>query len=114
MYSWGENSNGKLGVGDDVDRLVPTKIPIDFKVRQIACGDFHTAVLSGSFDIFDILVLIVNEQNNRSCTRGERVIMDSWVMAPQSLNTVNLLKLANLSMADQFIKSLAVPITLPL
>lgn len=49
MYSWGENSNGKLGVGDDVDRLVPTKIPIDFKVRQIACGDFHTAVLSGLF-----------------------------------------------------------------
>ena len=45
-YTWGNGSNGKLGLGDEDDRLTPTKIEAEFKAKQVSCGDFHTAVLT--------------------------------------------------------------------
>ena len=30
IYAWGENSNGQLGLGDVIDRIVPTKLEFNF------------------------------------------------------------------------------------
>eukprot|EP01095_Lingulamoeba_sp_RSL-Kostka_P008375 TRINITY_DN2781_c1_g1_i1.p1 TRINITY_DN2781_c1_g1~~TRINITY_DN2781_c1_g1_i1.p1 ORF type:complete len:604 (+),score=224.26 TRINITY_DN2781_c1_g1_i1:84-1895(+) len=47
VYTWGNGSNGKLGHGDEEDKLVPCKLEdTNFIATQISCGDFHTAVLT--------------------------------------------------------------------
>ena len=38
VYSWGANQNGQLGLGDNEDKLVPTKIPTLSKVQSISAG----------------------------------------------------------------------------
>ena len=46
VFTWGNGTNGKLGHSDEEDQLKPKKIEeLEYKVIQISCGDFHTAVL---------------------------------------------------------------------
>eukprot|EP01117_Protostelium_nocturnum_P016800 TRINITY_DN6721_c0_g1_i1.p1 TRINITY_DN6721_c0_g1~~TRINITY_DN6721_c0_g1_i1.p1 ORF type:complete len:172 (-),score=46.46 TRINITY_DN6721_c0_g1_i1:586-1101(-) len=49
-YSWGANSHGQLGLGDEEDRLIPTELPhtnsVDQKVVQIFGGGGHSLSLS--------------------------------------------------------------------
>jgi len=49
IYSFGENSFGQLGLGDDNSRNLPellTKIPKELgKITKISCGDIHTLFL---------------------------------------------------------------------
>ncbi|VFQ97692.1 unnamed protein product [Cuscuta campestris] len=50
-YSWGGNSHGQLGLGDEESRVSPEIIePFDSKspwtVYDVACGAFHTALLA--------------------------------------------------------------------
>ena len=40
LWSWGNNNEGQLGDGTDVNKLVPTKIIIEKKFTQISCGDY--------------------------------------------------------------------------
>lgn len=48
VYTWGNGSNGKLGHADEENQPLPKLVEgIDGNVIQIACGDFHTAVLTG-------------------------------------------------------------------
>eukprot|EP00002_Diphylleia_rotans_P024124 TRINITY_DN4759_c0_g1_i3.p1 TRINITY_DN4759_c0_g1~~TRINITY_DN4759_c0_g1_i3.p1 ORF type:complete len:4638 (+),score=868.61 TRINITY_DN4759_c0_g1_i3:164-14077(+) len=44
LYSWGANQSGQLGLGDEVDRLMPTKIPFfeNSELLLIACGTEYT------------------------------------------------------------------------
>jgi hypothetical protein len=47
LYSTGDNSFGQLGLGDRDDRYAPEKISgFSVKARFIACGFFHSAVIS--------------------------------------------------------------------
>lgn len=48
--AWGLNANGQLGVGDKKNRDVPTVVPNipGGGVKAIACGGFHTLVLTRS------------------------------------------------------------------
>ena len=39
LWGCGSNSDGELGLGDDIERSTPTKIPIE-NVQQIACSKF--------------------------------------------------------------------------
>ena len=49
VYTWGNGSNGKLGHSDEENQDFPKLVDgINGKVTQIACGDFHTAVLTGT------------------------------------------------------------------
>ncbi|EHA8591359.1 ultraviolet-B receptor UVR8 [Cocos nucifera] len=50
-YAWGNNSHGQLGLGDKDNRSRPEVIPTfneesSWAVYEIACGAFHTAVLT--------------------------------------------------------------------
>ncbi|XP_073006973.1 ultraviolet-B receptor UVR8 isoform X2 [Typha latifolia] len=50
-YAWGNNSHGQLGLGDKENRSRPAVIPVfnedsSWVVYEIACGAFHTAVLT--------------------------------------------------------------------
>lgn len=51
LYTWGWNSNGQLGIGDEYS-VMATPHVVDFgheqaNVVQVACGTRHTIALSG-------------------------------------------------------------------
>ena len=35
LYAWGSNYNGRLGVGDEVNRKIPVKVELDEKIREL-------------------------------------------------------------------------------
>ncbi|XP_075588697.1 uncharacterized protein LOC142597648 [Dermatophagoides farinae] len=45
LWGCGFNYRGELGLGDDIERSTPTKIPIE-NVQQIACSTFHNFSLA--------------------------------------------------------------------
>lgn len=45
VWCWGMNATGQLGLGDDVDHRIPTKVPGLSGVKQIAVGGFACALL---------------------------------------------------------------------
>ncbi len=47
LYTWGENSQGQLGVGDKENKSSPTKVKDlpDGDIEQIALGNFHSAAI---------------------------------------------------------------------
>lgn len=51
---WGSGFKGKLGLSDDQNRLVPTEIKTLKRkhVKQMACGSFHTMVLTETGDLY--------------------------------------------------------------
>jgi len=51
---WGSGFKGKLGLGDDQNRLTPTSVPVlkRKKVAHIACGSFHTVVATETGDVY--------------------------------------------------------------
>lgn len=47
LFSWGWNKYGQLGLGDSIDRNIPSKVPIDGCLPQsIVCGWWHTLMLA--------------------------------------------------------------------
>ncbi|CAA2991856.1 ultraviolet-B receptor UVR8 isoform X1 [Olea europaea var. sylvestris] len=49
IFCWGWNKYGQLGLGDVIDRNIPTQVPIDgFIPRNVACGWWHTLLLAES------------------------------------------------------------------
>ncbi|KAL1503593.1 hypothetical protein AB1Y20_012070 [Prymnesium parvum] len=54
VLAWGSGWKGKLGLGDDQNRLTPTPIPSLKRkhITQLACGSFHTIVLTEQGDVF--------------------------------------------------------------
>ena len=48
IYSWGHNSDGELGLGDNKDRNIPTIIS-EFKSISIFAGRYHSIALDGNF-----------------------------------------------------------------
>ncbi|XP_073989605.1 uncharacterized protein isoform X1 [Rhodnius prolixus] len=47
VYVWGSNKEGQLGLGVDVPFInVPTQLNLECKIVQIACGYYHTLLLS--------------------------------------------------------------------
>lgn len=59
-YSWGSNSHGQLGLGDKESRSCPEVIQAfnlesQWEVYEVACGAFHTAVLTNKRQPSDTL-----------------------------------------------------------
>lgn len=48
LYTFGNNSNGQLGLGDTTNRLIPTLVAGLTGVVQVACGDSFTIVMMGN------------------------------------------------------------------
>ncbi|GMP23133.1 hypothetical protein CsSME_00000846 [Camellia sinensis var. sinensis] len=49
VFCWGWNKYGQLGLGDVIDRNIPSQVPIDGCVsKNIACGWWHTLMLAES------------------------------------------------------------------
>jgi alpha-tubulin suppressor-like RCC1 family protein len=45
VYSWGNNSNGQLGLGSLDNKATPQKVPTLSKVKDIAASQFHSLAL---------------------------------------------------------------------
>lgn len=49
MFSWGWNKYGQLGLGDVVDRNIPSQVTLDgCTPKNVACGWWHTLLLAES------------------------------------------------------------------
>ena len=51
---WGDNYHGQLGLGDNVDRLVPNLVtlPADTDVISISSGSFHTCAVLNNGEVY--------------------------------------------------------------
>lgn len=48
VYVWGSNQEGQLGLGDGIKKIKsPSLLPIKENIVQIACGLYHSILLSG-------------------------------------------------------------------
>jgi hypothetical protein len=53
VYSWGINSSGQLGVGDNEYRELPILVILkDTIIEKISCGGYHSLLLSRDGDIY--------------------------------------------------------------
>ena len=54
VYTWGCNSNGQLGHGDNTSRDMPTNVVSleGLIIIKISCGYYHTAVVTDKGEIF--------------------------------------------------------------
>lgn len=56
VWTWGLNSEGQLGLGDDRQRAVPTPVPTlpagSRRVRLLACGGAHTLLATAGDELF--------------------------------------------------------------
>jgi hypothetical protein len=54
LYSFGNNLFGQLGIKEKYLSYVytPTKININFEIKDISCGDYHTILLTNKGDIY--------------------------------------------------------------
>uniref|UniRef100_A0A1J3FDA4 Ultraviolet-B receptor UVR8 n=1 Tax=Noccaea caerulescens TaxID=107243 RepID=A0A1J3FDA4_NOCCA len=49
LLCWGWNKYGQLGLGDTIDRNIPTQVQLDVcRLRKVACGWWHTLLLADS------------------------------------------------------------------
>ena len=52
LFVWGGGAYGQLGTGDTARRLAPTRVAgLPAPVRQVAAGDFHTAIVTEAGDL---------------------------------------------------------------
>ena len=52
LYAWGDNSNGHLGVGDEINRNTPTKVNLPGKIKELITPEddsFFALMNDGSF-----------------------------------------------------------------
>lgn len=54
VYTWGEGQWGRLGLGNNEDCLEPRMVETlaNFEIVAVACGSYHTLVLSKDGDVF--------------------------------------------------------------
>jgi alpha-tubulin suppressor-like RCC1 family protein len=52
LWVWGRSVSGQLGLGDRVDRPVPTRHPISVGLVDIAVGGFHSVALTREGEMF--------------------------------------------------------------
>lgn len=54
LFAWGNNANGQLGLGDQEERLVPTKVTAlaDETIIDVSSGTSHTLVLTEDGEVY--------------------------------------------------------------
>ena len=96
VYTWGAGFYGQLGrVGRGTDRCakVATIVEIDVPVVQVACGGFHTAILTGMYlhlhlHLHPLLRFSIVQMRVR-CMHGVMADQDNWVVLTNN-TTCNL------------------------
>ena len=49
VYVWGSNSDGQLGLGEDVKSVsTPTRLELQENIAKIACGYYHSVFVTGN------------------------------------------------------------------
>lgn len=72
-YSWGDNTNGQLGIGNHQNMVAPTLIP-DINTVRPYCGHSHSALLDINNDLhtfgcnIDCRLMMPNEEDKDSCS----------------------------------------------
>ena len=51
VWSFGGNYYGQLGLGDNINRYTPTKIP-NIIAKSVSYGNFHTVIIDMNNDIW--------------------------------------------------------------
>jgi len=51
VWCFGNNEDGQLGLGDDVDRFIPTLLP-NIKAKQVSAGESHTVLIDLQNNVF--------------------------------------------------------------
>ena len=52
VYIWGSGNEGQLGLGTDVVKQnQPAVLHMDDRVVQVACGYYHTMLVTGLFSL---------------------------------------------------------------
>jgi len=55
VYIWGSGNEGQLGLGRDVVKQnQPAILPMDDKVVQVACGYYHTMLVTGMLQVHSV------------------------------------------------------------
>ena len=52
LFAFGRNYHGQLGLGDNVNRNVPTLMMTDKTIRKIVCSGYHTFIFKESGELF--------------------------------------------------------------
>lgn len=52
VYSWGDNSNGQLGIGDLMNLETPMHVTGLTDVIKVSAGDYHSLALTNSGDVY--------------------------------------------------------------
>jgi len=52
LYAFGLNNHGQLGLGDNIDINTPTLVKLEFKVKEVVCGGYHTMIISGDGNLY--------------------------------------------------------------
>lgn len=52
VYAFGDNTNGKLGLGDIVNRFIPNLVQNLTNVQQISSNYYHTLALTTNRTVF--------------------------------------------------------------
>jgi len=54
LYSWGQGRDGALGLGDKIDKELPTLVQAlkDIPIKQVACGNGFSIILTESGEVF--------------------------------------------------------------
>ena len=56
MYIWGGGSEGQIGLGaDEKEMPSPRRLPLDDKALSVACGYYHSAVVTGKVPIISMI-----------------------------------------------------------
>lgn len=47
LFGWGGAAEGQLGMGDTTECTIPREVPVSGRVKQVSCGYYHTAFVTG-------------------------------------------------------------------
>jgi len=102
LYTFGRNDFGQLGLGDNIDRTKPTRVAFDHDsdeddtttaIRSVACGQYHTLVLTQRDEIFgmgknDYGQLGLSSETSRLCPTRITIPFSSSSLSQQHQHRV--------------------------
>ena len=93
LYSWGENTCGQLGLGDNqLAKDSPQKIPkfCSSNVASFCCGWQHTVVLSGKLCFFSASCVFIPVESGAVYTCGDNRLGELGLGDLQNRNSLEL------------------------
>jgi alpha-tubulin suppressor-like RCC1 family protein len=90
VYSWGSNSQGQLGHGDFISRMLPTKIEkFCESVVQIRCGDYFSMALSSSGTVYCWGSGEYGQSGEAEATWTVPTVMETLMLQAKSISSIS-------------------------